>query len=226
MNINQKGSVNVVLVVVIVIFVGIVGYLVFPKKSEPIAQQTAPTPTQQAPTPTPVVTPTPAPSPIPTTTNPTANLKTYLVSGNNGYEFEYPQGGTLVTGDELQNKILNASGYWDARGGITEVAVLSSQSTFSVGRNGKITTLAECKKVTWPSDQKVELTTTKVINGITYYFGTYQGVAAGTSTRFNVYHAFGGSGGDGCFELVVSVSPWDGSTKASDQILSTFKFTK
>jgi len=217
---NQKGFANIILVVVIVIFVGAVGYFAFVKKSGPVAQQ--PTPTQKVQTPTPTITPTPTP----TATNPTANWKTYRVSGYNGYEFNYPQNDTLVTGNELANKILNASGYWSAHGGATEVAVLSSQSTFSVGRHGYIANLADCKKVTWPNDQTEELTTTKVISGITYYFGTYTGAAAGTQTRFNVYHAFGGSGGDGCFELVVSVSPLNGSTKVSDQILSTFKFTK
>src|SRR3989338_7700510 len=226
MNMNQKGFANIALVVAIVIVVGAVGYFVFVKKSEPIAQQPTPTPTQKVQTPTPIVTPTQTPSPTPTATNPTANWKTYRVSGYNGYEFKYPQNDTLVTGNELRNKILNASGYWGARGGSTDVAVISSQSTFSVGRHGYIANLADCKKVTWPNDQTEELTTTKVISGITYYFGTYTGAAAGTQTRFNVYHAFGGSGGDGCFELVVSVSPLNGSTKVSDQILSTFKFTK
>ena len=223
---NQKGFVNIILVVVIVILVGAVGYFAFVKKSEPIAQQPTPTQTNN-PTKTPV-SPTPAmtSSPTPTPTASTANWKTYSISGYNGYEFKYPQNSTLVTGNELESKILNASGYWGARGGTTEVAVLSSESTFSVGRHGYIANLADCKKVTWPNDQTETLTTTKVINGITYYFGTYTGAAAGTQTRFNIYHAFGGSGGDGCFELVVSVSPLNGSTKVSDQILSTFKFTK
>jgi len=41
---NQKGSVSIILVVVIVILLGVVGYFAFVKKSSPIAQQT-PTPT-------------------------------------------------------------------------------------------------------------------------------------------------------------------------------------
>lgn len=156
----------------------------------------------------------------------TANWKTFRVSGYNGYEFKYPQTDILVDGIDLQDKILNVQGYWSDRGGSTEVAVLSSNSVFSVGRHGYIANLPDCKKVTWPNDQTVELTITKVINGITYYFGTYTGAAAGTQTRFNVYRTLGGSAGDGCFELVVYVSPLNGSTNISDQILSTFKFTK
>lgn len=156
----------------------------------------------------------------------TSTWKTYRNSGYNGYEFKYPQNDALVTGSELENKILNASGYWGARGGVTEVAVIDSKSTFSVGRHGYIANLADCNKVTWPSGSTEELSAKKIINGITYYFGTYTGAAAGTSVRFNVYHAFGGSGGDGCFELVISVSPSNGETRVPDQILSTFKFIK
>ena len=52
---NQKGFANIILIVLIVILIGSVGYFVFVKKSEPVAQQ--PTPTS---TPTSMVTPTPA----------------------------------------------------------------------------------------------------------------------------------------------------------------------
>lgn len=56
---NQKGFANIILVVVIVILVGAVGYFAFVKKSEPIAQQTpTPTPTSNTRVPTPTPTPT------------------------------------------------------------------------------------------------------------------------------------------------------------------------
>lgn len=42
---NQKGFANIILVVVVVILVGAVGYFAFVKKSEPIAQQPTSTPT-------------------------------------------------------------------------------------------------------------------------------------------------------------------------------------
>ena len=77
MNMNQKGFANIILIVVIVILLGAVGYFAFVKKSEPVAQQPTPTPTQ-----TNIPTPTPAP-------NKTANWKTY----NNtqyGFQFKYP----------------------------------------------------------------------------------------------------------------------------------------
>jgi len=45
MNINQKGFANIILVAVIVVLLGLVGYFAFVKKSEPVAQQTTQTPT-------------------------------------------------------------------------------------------------------------------------------------------------------------------------------------
>ena len=54
MNRNQTGFANIILIVVIVaILVGAVGYFVFVKKSEPIAQQPVPTQTTNTPSPTP-----------------------------------------------------------------------------------------------------------------------------------------------------------------------------
>ncbi|MDP3792162.1 MAG: PsbP-related protein [bacterium] len=77
---NQKGFANIILIVVIVVLVGAVGYFAFVKKSEPIAQQATPTPTQ---TKTPV-------SPTPTPTSETTNLKTYTDS-KYSFEIKYPQ---------------------------------------------------------------------------------------------------------------------------------------
>lgn len=63
MNMNQKGFANIILVVVIVaVLVGAVGYFAFVKKSEPIAQQPTPTPTQ-------TITPAPTQTPKVETTN-------------------------------------------------------------------------------------------------------------------------------------------------------------
>lgn len=74
---NQKGFANVILVVVIVILVGIVGYFVFVKKSEPIAQQT-PTPT-----------PTPSQTQPPKTTTPsTSTTQSYK---GTGFSVNYPK---------------------------------------------------------------------------------------------------------------------------------------
>ena len=49
---SQKGFANIVLIGVVVVLVGVVGYFAFLKKSEPVAEQAlTPTPTSQTPTP-------------------------------------------------------------------------------------------------------------------------------------------------------------------------------
>ncbi len=76
---NQKGFANIILVVVIVVLVGVVGYFAFVKKSGPIAQQ--PTPTQ-----TTTSTKTPAPTPTPTPViSMTQNYK------GTGFSVSYPK---------------------------------------------------------------------------------------------------------------------------------------
>ncbi len=85
---NQKGFTNIILIVVIVILLGVVGYFVFIKKSEPIIQQPTPTSTQTTTTPK-----TPA-SPIPI--NRTANLKTYT-NIKYGFKFKYPNNLKAIT---------------------------------------------------------------------------------------------------------------------------------
>lgn len=66
---NQKGFANIILVVVIVIIAGAVGYFALVKKSEPVAQQPTPIPTL-----TQIKTPV---SPTPTPKDETANWQVY-----------------------------------------------------------------------------------------------------------------------------------------------------
>src|SRR3989338_7042964 len=73
---NQKGFVNIILVAVVVVLVGAVGYFMFVKKSEPIAQQPTPTQTKTS------------MSPTPTPTSQATNFKTYTNS-QYGFEFQY-----------------------------------------------------------------------------------------------------------------------------------------
>jgi len=68
MNINQKGFVNILLIVFVVVLAGVAGYFALNNRS------VAPTPTspileQPAPSPTPSPTPTPTPTPTPVTLN-------------------------------------------------------------------------------------------------------------------------------------------------------------
>jgi flagellar basal body-associated protein FliL len=80
MNINQKGFANIILVIVIVVLVGTIGYFAFVKKSEPVAQQ---------PTPTPATTQTKTPAPTPTSKDETSSWKTYT-NTEYGFELKYP----------------------------------------------------------------------------------------------------------------------------------------
>lgn len=93
---NQKGFANIILVLVIVALVGVVGYFVLVKKSEPVAQRTTPISTQ---TKTPASTPTPK--------DETANWKTYT-SDKDHFSFKYPPNWSLnkEIGDSSDNLLL------------------------------------------------------------------------------------------------------------------------
>ena len=73
---NQKGFANIILVVVIIILVGAIGYFTFVKKSESVAQQSTLTLTKTL------------VSPTPTTPSETANWGTYK-NTTYGFEFNY-----------------------------------------------------------------------------------------------------------------------------------------
>lgn len=86
---NRKGFANIILVVIVIILVGAVGYFAFVKKPEPVVQQSpTPTPTQTQK----FVSLTP-------TSDKTVNWKTYADS-NLKYSFEYPP-----TSCELQRQL-------------------------------------------------------------------------------------------------------------------------
>jgi len=96
---NQKGFVNIILVVVIVILLGVVGYFALVKKSPLIVQQT-PISTQTK-------TPTPTPTPTPVPTNETANWKTYI---NKDYNFQLTFTDAWVGYKVYKEQLINNSG--------------------------------------------------------------------------------------------------------------------
>lgn len=99
---NQKGFVNIALIVVFVaIVVGAVGYFTFVKKSEPVAQQPAPTQTT-TPTKNPV-----SPTPTPTPKDETANWKN-TTNASLGYSVKYPTGWKAET-NSLSTALTNLS---------------------------------------------------------------------------------------------------------------------
>ena len=91
---NQKGFANIILVVVIVILVGVVGYFVFVKKSEPIAQQLTPTPTK-------ITTPTKTP----VSPTPTSGVKTKSVDLAGKYTVNVPVGFTVTEVSKAITKV-------------------------------------------------------------------------------------------------------------------------
>lgn len=88
---NQKGFANIILIAVIVVLVGAVGYFAFVKKSEPVAERSMPTSIT-----TPIQTTTPAPAPAPAPDK-TANWKVYS-NTRYGFQISYPQIGEVLTG--------------------------------------------------------------------------------------------------------------------------------
>ena len=102
---NQKGFVNIALVVVIiVILVGAVGYFAFVKKSELVAQRPTPTLTQ---------TTTPTKTPVSPTSTPdkTTNWKTYGNSGLN-FSINYPDGFQLKEDNATSKLFSGADGHF------------------------------------------------------------------------------------------------------------------
>ncbi|MFA4872759.1 MAG: hypothetical protein WC659_02380 [Patescibacteria group bacterium] len=102
MNTNQKGFINNILVVVIIVLVvGVAGYFAIIKKPEPITQQPVPTLTQTtAPTNTLVV-------PTPTTIDETANWTIYNNPGLN-FSINYPNDFQL-TEDNATSKLFSGT---------------------------------------------------------------------------------------------------------------------
>lgn len=100
---NQKGFVNIILVVVIIVLVGAVGYFAFVKKSEPVTQQTPKT-TNPALTPSPTSTPTQTPTPTSTKPSPTqkSGIKATVIGQYcNGAQPAEPPPGYQPCGEEF-----------------------------------------------------------------------------------------------------------------------------
>lgn len=108
---NQRGFVNIVSVIMVVILLGVVGYFMLVKKSEPANQQTV-TPIQSfTPTPAPVKTTIPSPTPSPIVKS---GWKTYT---NSKYKFsiQYP--------DYLESSKAQTSNLFEAYSGADQIRV-------------------------------------------------------------------------------------------------------
>ncbi len=199
---NQKGFANIILVIVIVVLVGAVGYFAFVKKSEPTAQQPTPAPTQT----------NTAVSPTPTPKDETVGWKTYT-NAQHGFEFKYPA--TFVLG---QNPKINdwskpieegtPGTFWQKIAKSRWQERLTKKNSYQVG--------SLCAT---SSDYFEE--SCRVISLNPYAMKYVVMTATG---KVNTYYVISDS-----IEVVFDpVVPRDGAVLdgASDQILSTFKFTK
>jgi hypothetical protein len=109
---SQKGFASIVLVVVVVILVGVVGYFAFVKKSEPIAQQ---------------------PTPTPALKDETSSWKTYT-NAQYGFEFKYPKELYLVVNSHGDGGLITISDKknWETEGERAILVISLNAATFPV----------------------------------------------------------------------------------------------
>lgn len=109
---NQKGFANIILIVLVVVLAGALGYFIITKKSEPVSQQQTQNSQNQIPSQN-LPSKTQAPSPTLPTTVKSENWKTYQ-NNKYGFEFGYPENWNLDV----------SSGGKDAQGNDTGINVV------------------------------------------------------------------------------------------------------
>lgn len=207
---QQKGFANIILVVVIVILVGVVGYFAFVKKSEPVTQQLTPTSTSTQ-------TKTPAPTPTKTTT-PTPETVSWKTYTNNrvSYQFDYPASGLKLAIDETIKYPSTRTG--DSK---TEdlVQFATNQVAYSVGTEIGI---KHNSVESWIQDTNVShidgniSSYTKISVGGKIAYTSNAGLATYVYNNGNIYMIIARAG------IAPSV---DKNDSIYSHLLSTFKFT-
>ncbi len=198
---NQKGFANIILIVVVAILTGIVGYFTLVKKSPPIVRQTS------TPTPTKIVkTVTPTPTRTKTPLDETANWKT-TINTNLGYSIKYPGGWKAET---------NNSGTTLTNLSKSEQVIMIELNSANANPN-QLSITEWLKAQQWPDPRPIEAQFKSI--------GTVGGVSAveqsptGTVYFTKGMNVFVVNNGIGFERKVVD-------EKLFLQILSTFKFTR
>ena len=196
---NQKGFANIILIIVIVILVGAVGYFAFVKKSEPVAQQ--PTPIQTTnPTKTPV-------SPTTTVKDETADWTTYR-NDQYGIEFRHPV--------DWKSRVLK-------EGSIDDIVQVFSAESYSIALKGDADRPADqfAVRILYNRAYESSLEGTNItIAGKNAIDGGWQASAMG-GVPLRIIKIFVDP------LITIEMSALSNNTKAiEEKILSTFKFTK
>ena len=198
---NQKGLVNIALIVGITIVVGVVVYFGFVKKLEPIVQQEVPTSTQTTPT-----SPTPTPSKPTTTTvqNPTDSKWKIFQDNHFTFQFEYPSKWSVL------NKLDDPYGvdFWLAEGN-TATVIMDIES----GINLSLIGISYCGA--YPQDKRCESLKTESGSQVTIDWDV--------SGRANAIF----SSQDGTYGVGFTLHKINSDNKIIfKKVLSTFKFVK
>ncbi|OGI60500.1 hypothetical protein A2641_03125 [Candidatus Nomurabacteria bacterium RIFCSPHIGHO2_01_FULL_37_25] len=198
---NQKGFVNIVLIVVIVTVTAIGGYFAFVKKLRPIAQQPTQTPIQ-----TPTVSPTsPQTKPVTTTVqNPVVNKWKTFQNSRFAFQFEYPTEWSVL--DKLDDPY--GVNFW-----LTEKNSAAVIMDVESGINLSVMGVSYCGA--YPQDKRCESLKTESDGYVTIDWNVSGGANAMFSSQNDTYG------------VSFTLHKINSDTKAIfKKVLSTFKFLK
>jgi hypothetical protein len=169
----------------------------------------------------------------------TSTLKTYT-DNVNGFSFEYPN--NYKIGKDVGGADIPVQNYFISGGDTIITADMPdtypsntdfSDAFFSVGINNQLNAQDCQKSVNYDIASSVNLTTTRIINGSTFYVGNYISNLPANKASDDFYHAYHNGV---CYELVTELRTKNIGTNSEvnskdvfdklNNILKTFKFTK
>ena len=217
---NQKGFINVIVVVLGVIILGTLGYFVFIRKQELVSQRATNPPTVTIPSPTPQTTTS-------TSTNEVAGWKTYR-NEKYGYRFSYPQKFAVVQHILKNPQELGNTVHYEIKR-VATVGLLNELPNVSAGISVVTSEdVGGCYQISTARGDYTSTATTSTANGIVFHIGKGGDVASGNIIENEVYATVHSNI---CYQIVLEMdysrdTIFD-STKAENylkQIVSTFQF--